>query len=256
MLEIHFKHAFPARAGGFELRVSLASACRRLALFGPSGSGKTLTLQAVAGLFTPQEAFINTDGQVFQDSARGLFLPARLRELGYLFQDYALFPHLSVRDNIAFPLKTRQRSLRDAGLRERVDELLEAFELAPVAGHYPAGISGGQKQRTALARALAGRPRLLLLDEPFAALDPLLRARVRSQCSRILARFKLPSIIITHDPEDLPEFAEVVSFYRDGANSACYALGDMEKAARNHDAPAELLKMIPRRAFEQGGEAD
>lgn len=241
MISISFSHQFPARFGGFKLDIQLASAQRRLAFFGPSGSGKTLTLQAVAGLFHPQGGKIQVGSQVLYDTTQKINLPAYKRGLGYLFQDYAIFPHLTVRQNVEFALKTRWQLQRGTKKRDTVNELLAAFELEQIAGHHPARISGGQKQRVALARALASEPKMLLLDEPFSALDPLLRGRVRNQCSQLLSRFNIPSIIITHDPEDVLAFADEVSFYDNGKNSPCYKLGELNSVT---GGSSELLHSI------------
>lgn len=227
MIDLSFCHEFPAKLGGFKMDISLASASRRLALFGASGSGKTLTLQAIAGLFIPREGHIRVNGATLFDSAKKQALPARERNLGYLFQDYAIFPHLTVRQNIEFSLKTKVQAQKGIEKRKKVDEMLEAFELEPLADLYPMSISGGQKQRVALARAMASQPDLLLLDEPFSALDPLMRARVREQCKAILARFAMPTIIITHDPVDVLAFADAVSFYDNGKNSLCHDIATL-----------------------------
>lgn len=229
MIDLDFKHAFPSRLGGFKMHVKISSESRRLAFFGASGSGKTLTLQAIAGLFTPQEGHIRVKENTLYDSSRGIALPARERNLGYLFQDYAIFPHLTVRQNIEFALKTKNQSRKDINRPRKVDQLLEAFELEQIASLFPARISGGQKQRVALARAMASQPDLLLLDEPFSALDPLLRARVRQQCREILDRFNMPTILITHDPVDALDFADSVSFYNGGTNSPCHDLARLEE---------------------------
>ncbi|MDR1241960.1 MAG: ATP-binding cassette domain-containing protein [Deltaproteobacteria bacterium] len=228
MLEVRCKHGFPEALGGFTLKVDILSGAKRLALFGPSGSGKTLTLQAIAGLFTPREGYMEVNGRVLFDSGKKFFIPARKRKLGYLFQDYAIFPHLTVRQNIAFAFTgSLGRSNRKDNLR--VEKMLEIFELRNLAGHYPARISGGQKQRVALARALITEPDMLLLDEPFSALDPLLRTRIRGHCAKMLAQIDIPSIIITHDPEDVIEFADMVSFYENGTNSACFNIGELAR---------------------------
>lgn len=241
MIDLDFQHAFPQSLGGFKMHVRLGSASRRLAFFGASGSGKTLTLQAIAGLFTPREGHIRIGGSTLFDSARKIALPARRRNLGYLFQDYAVFPHLTVRQNIEFPLKTKFQAHKGIRRRQKVDEMLEAFELVQLADLYPARISGGQRQRVALARALASQPDLLLLDEPFSALDPLLRARVREQCRALLERFNMPTILITHDPVDVLAFADAVSFYHGGRNSPCQQIATLGEDADGLDENSREL---------------
>jgi molybdate transport system ATP-binding protein len=228
MLEVRIGHSFPQDRGGFTLKVEISFGEKRLALFGPSGSGKTLTLHAIAGLFHPREGYMEVNGRVLFDSGSKLQVPARKRKLGYLFQDYAIFPHLTVRQNIAFAFTGPLGGCR-RNSRMKVDEMLEIFELRALAEHYPAQISGGQKQRVALARALVTGPDMLLLDEPFSALDPLLRARIRGQCAKILAQIDIPSIIITHDPEDVIAFADMVSFYENGGNSPCVNINELEQ---------------------------
>lgn len=241
MLDLEFRHAFPAGLGGFKMHIKLKSSSRRLAFFGASGSGKTLTLQALAGLFTPREGHIRVNGNVLFDSAAKIALPARERNLGYLFQAYAVFPHLTVRQNIEFALKTKFQSRKGVQNRHKVDEMLEAFELAELAELYPSRISGGQKQRVALARAMASRPDLLLLDEPFSALDPLLRARVREQCLGILERFNIPTILITHDPMDVLAFADAVSFYHGGKNSPCHDINALDERSEGLEGHSVAL---------------
>ncbi len=189
----------------FELHVRFCATRRRTVIYGPSGAGKSLTLQCIAGLLKPDAGRIAVGGAVVYDSARGIDLPARARQVGYLFQDYALFPHLSVRQNIAFGLSrgARNPAQRDGGAA--VDHWLQAFELTALAAARPAQLSGGQRQRTALARALVNSPRALLLDEPFSALDPALRSRMRHELARLLSRIEVPVLMITHDPADLAE---------------------------------------------------
>ena len=207
------------RAGGriFALDVRFETHARRTVIYGPSGSGKSLTLQALAGLLTPDSGRIGFDGATLFDHATGIDVPARSRRFGYLFQDYALFPRLNVRQNIAFGL---QRGLRNPDAQvggEAVERWLRAFELGEVALLRPGELSGGQRQRTALARALVHAPRALLLDEPFAALDPALRERMRAELDELLQRIDIPVLMITHDPDDLDWFGDAALYLRDGA---------------------------------------
>ena len=164
----------------FQLDVAFRSDVERLVLFGPSGAGKTMTLKAIAGLVRPDAGRIAMAGETLFDAERGIDTPARQRDCGYLFQEYALFPHLTVRQNIAFGLATGWRNPRRDGGGAAVDRWLDALELRALAERFPDQLSGGQRQRVALARALAGEPRALLLDEPFAALDePLAQSPAR-----------------------------------------------------------------------------
>lgn len=199
----------------FRLRAGFVAHGKRIALFGPSGSGKSLTLLALAGLLKPGSGRIEVRGRTFFDSASGVNIAARKRRIGMVFQDYALFPHLTVRDNVAFGLKPVFGPL-PAPHRERVDRLLDLCGLADLAGQRPAQISGGQRQRTALARALAPEPDLLLLDEPFTALDQPLRERMRAELSTILARFDLPMVMVSHDLDDVDHFAQTLIAFGQG----------------------------------------
>ncbi len=167
-------------------------------LFGPSGCGKTTVLRCLAGLERPEAGLIRWGDETWFDAARGVHLPPQRRGIGYVFQDYALFPHLSVADNIGFGL----HRLDGAERRRRVGEVLERFGLAEQARRRPRQLSGGQQQRVALARALACRPRLLLLDEPLSALDPVLRGRLRAELLRHLGSFGIPVLLVTHDREE------------------------------------------------------
>ncbi len=192
----------------FELDVAFATAAPVVALYGPSGAGKSLTLQAMAGLLPARAGHVRIAGRTLFDRAAGIDLPAERRGVGYLFQHYALFPHLSVRDNIAFGLTSWRRPLAAAAAR-RVDELIESFGLQTMAGSRPATLSGGQQQRVALARALACEPQALLLDEPFAALNPMLRRQLRDELKAVRERWGIPAVMITHDVDDVLALADV-----------------------------------------------
>ena len=200
----------------FRLCVRFHAQARRTVIYGPSGAGKSLTLQALAGLLRPDSGRIVFDGDVLFDRHARIDVPARLRDFGYLFQDYALFPRLNVRQNIAFGLQSglRNPSVQVGGAA--VERWLRAFELVDVAAQRPDELSGGQRQRTALARALVHSPRALLLDEPFSALDPALRQRMRKELDELLNRIDIPVVMITHDPEDLDWFGDEALYLRDG----------------------------------------
>jgi len=161
-------------------------------LFGPSGSGKTTILRALAGLDRPDAGHITFDGQIWFDAARGTSIPPQARGIGLLFQEYALFPHLSVAANVAYGLPRAEREAR-------VAEMAERFGISDLLTRRPAEISGGERQRVALARALARRPRLLLLDEPLSALDAPTREALRGELRHLLEQSGVPAIVVTHD---------------------------------------------------------
>jgi molybdate transport system ATP-binding protein len=208
MIDVDIGLAVSDRRRRFELAMRFATDAASVALYGPSGAGKSLTLQALAGLLRPQRGHVRVAGRTLFDAAAGVDVPASERRIGYLFQNYALFPHLSVRDNVGFGLTSWRRRIRPADA-QRVDDLLTSFGLADVAASKPDTLSGGQAQRVALARALACEPALLLLDEPFAALNPMLRAGLRLELAAVRARWRIPMLMITHDVEDVLALAQV-----------------------------------------------
>jgi molybdate transport system ATP-binding protein len=216
LLDLDIRKLMRAGKQSFQLDVRLTTDSQRIVILGPSGSGKSLTLKAVAGLLRPDAGHIRLDGHELFDAAKGIDLAPQKRELAYVFQDYALFPHLTVRQNIAFPLLKGWFNPRRHQRHAQADYWCEAFQLGQVADQYPHELSGGQKQRTALARALVTQPRALLLDEPFAALDPGLRALMRTELKELQHRLQVPMVLITHDPEDAAVFGDHVVDLREG----------------------------------------
>ena len=182
------------------------------ALVGPSGCGKTTILRAVAGLDVPDRGVIRFAGETWFDSSAGICLPPQQRGIGFLLQEYALFPHLSVYGNIAFGI----RRLQQEEERSRVSELVRLFQLDGLEDRFPRQLSGGQQQRVALARTVAPRPRLLLLDEPLSALDAPTRVSLRKGLKKILSELALPTLIVTHDPDEVVAFAHQVAVLRGG----------------------------------------
>jgi molybdate transport system ATP-binding protein len=203
---------------GFHLDVAWSAGGGVAVLFGPSGAGKTLTLQCLAGLVRPAAGRIVLDGRVFFDAAAGIHLPAQARRVGYVFQGYALFPHLTVADNIGFGLRGRPRAAR----AQRVARVVEQLGLGGMERRYPRELSGGQRQRVALGRALAIEPTLLLLDEPLSALDAPLRRALRDELRDVLSAVGTAAVVVTHD------FTEA---YRLGDRIVVYDAGRVVQSA-------------------------
>lgn len=215
-LELDIRTTLRSARRSFELRVQCSSDSQRIVIYGPSGAGKSLTLKAIAGLITPDSGHIRLNGRTLFDAGAGVNLAPQARRIAYLFQDYALFPHLTVRQNVGFGLARGWFNPRAGARHAAVDYWLDSFGLAELAQQYPDQLSGGQRQRTALARALVSEPDALLLDEPFAALDPLLRVRMRAELDQLQRRLAVPMILITHDPEDASELGEHILHLRQG----------------------------------------
>jgi molybdate transport system ATP-binding protein len=193
---------------GFTLDVSFTTTAPMSALVGPSGSGKTLTLRAVAGVFTPDAGRIVLDDEPLFDSERGIDLPPQARRVGYVPQQYALFPHLNVAENVGFGLQRVSAEVR----RRRVGDLLELVGLAGLEKRRPTQLSGGQQQRVALARALIVQPRILLLDEPFSALDSGIRQPLRLSLLELQQILGFRALLVTHDPADAAIAGEQLQF--------------------------------------------
>ena len=199
-LELTLDHAL--RSFGLSLELELGR--ETLALVGPSGAGKSSVLRAIAGLLRPDRGRVAHAGEVWLDTVSRVELPPERRSVGFVFQDYALFPHLDVRRNVEF------------GGRGRADELLERFRISHLAAARPDALSGGERQRVALARALARDPAVLLLDEPLSALDTSTRGLVRGELAELLAELGLPTLLVTHDFEDAAVLADRVGVIFDG----------------------------------------
>jgi len=192
------------RLGTLELDVALeVGAGECLALAGPSGAGKTSVLRTVAGLLRPEHGRVEADGELWLDTERGVDLPPERRRCGYLFQEYALFGHLSAWQNVAYPLRGTDR-------RQRAVALLERFGMAELADSRPRTLSGGERQRVALARALAREPGVLLLDEPLAALDARTRASAARELGAVLREVEVPALLVTHDFSEAAQLGDRV----------------------------------------------
>ncbi|MBI4635225.1 MAG: ABC transporter ATP-binding protein [Candidatus Rokubacteria bacterium] len=204
--------AIAKRFAGFTLDVGWEAERSVVGLFGPSGAGKTLTLQCLAGLIRPDAGRIVVDGRVFFDAAAGVDLPPQRRRIGYVFQGYALFPHLTVARNVAFGLRDRPRPER----ARRAAEVIERLGLGGLEHRYPRELSGGQRQRVALGRALAIDPALLLLDEPLSALDAPLRRALRDELREVLTGWGTAAVVVTHDFTEAYRLADRIVVYAGG----------------------------------------
>ena len=204
-LNLAFRKSLHTGKTRFDLDVALRSSAQRIVIRGPSGAGKSMMLKAIAGLIKPDSGHIEVGGETYYagHTKRPIHCPPQARRVGYLFQDYALFPHLNVRQNIGFGLSKRWFNPRKHAADHRVDHWLDALGMSNLAHHYPRELSGGQQQRTALARALVMQPDLLLLDEPFAALDPDLRHVMRDELDRFQKKLGFSMILISNDDEDM-----------------------------------------------------
>jgi len=238
-VDIEKRVAAPGRK--FDVAVRFRVDADRLTLYGPSGAGKTLTLQMLAGLLRPDRGRIVAGGATWFDASAGIDLPPRARRVGYVFQDYALFPHWTVARNLAAAFVRGWPHRLSSARRARIERTLETFDLTEVRNSYPGQLSGGQRQRTAVARALMGRPKILMLDEPFAALDGMLKDRLRDELLATQVRHGVPFILITHDPDDLAacadavvtlDYGSVVSVARLATAAAAHACAPLAKGAQ------------------------
>ncbi len=228
--------AIRSRFGDFGMDVAFGLGPGITALFGPSGAGKSLTLRQIAGLARPGEGLIELGGRTLFDDSEGVDLPSRERGVGLVFQHSALFPHLSVGSNVGFGLAGRGRDER----RERVREMLRIVELEGYEERAPGSLSGGERRRVAVARALAPGPSLLLLDEPFAGLDFRVRRGLRGRLRSIHLASGVPALLVSHSLADVREICDGLILIDRGR---IVAQGSTEEVLRDPGSPeaAELL---------------
>jgi len=207
-----------------------------LALVGPSGSGKTSLLRAVAGLLHPSEGFVTCDGETWLDSRRGLDLPARSRSVGFVFQSYALFPHMTALGNVLAALSHRPAAER----RARAEALLEKVHLKGLEARRPAELSGGQQQRVAVARALARDPKVLLLDEPFSAVDRATRERLYVELAELRRELRMPVVLVTHDLDEASMLADRMCILHHGVTLQTAPPYELRARPRN----AEVARLV------------
>lgn len=255
MIEAHIRKTFaPHRdSSGFSLDLEFQARAGVTVLFGPSGSGKTLTLDSLAGFVRPDQGRILLDGALLFDAETGVHLAPQARRCGYVFQNYALFPHMTLRQNLSFAAERIPRLER----HRRVNEMLERFHLAEAAGRRPHEVSGGQRQRCSIARALIGDPRLLLLDEPAQGLDAPLRAELYEVLRQVRAEFNTPVLLVTHDLEECFELGEDMIVLREGRVAQSGAPSEVLNAPATLDVarllgtfnllPAEIRALDPGR---------
>lgn len=191
-----------------------------LVLFGPSGCGKTTTLRSIAGLLQPDGGRIVNDGEVFFDSTNKIFIPPRQRRIGYMFQDFALFPHMNVYRNIWYGVRDH-----DQEARQMYEKLTNLLKIGHLAERSPGQLSGGEKQRVALARALMAQPKILLLDEPLSSLDTETRWEVRNELREMQRIWNIPFILVTHDPDEARFLGDQVLYMQKGRQVGLAAPG-------------------------------
>ncbi|HKK79974.1 MAG TPA: ATP-binding cassette domain-containing protein [Phaeodactylibacter sp.] len=210
MIRIAVEKRLHTASGEWPMQVELQVEARAfLGITGPSGSGKTTLLRMIAGLVCPDHGRIEVDDRVWLDTARGINVPPQQRGIGMVFQDYALFPNMNVRQNLEYALAKGED-------KQVVEELIQIMALEALVARYPRQLSGGQQQRVALARALVRRPRLLLLDEPLSALDPRMREHLQDYIRRVHETYELTTLMVSHDYREVHKLAQRVIGLEDG----------------------------------------
>src|SRR5579859_7468838 len=240
MLKVSLQQQF----GSFRLNVDFQAPPGLVVLFGFSGAGKSLTLRSMAGLLRPEQGYVAIDEHILFDSKAAIDLRPQARRVGYVPQHYALFPHLTVAENILFALPRGSRlagwGKKRADQNRRVNELLAVLELEGLERRYPSNLSGGQQQRVALARALAAEPRLLLLDEPFNALDAAVRERLRDTLKHFQRHFAVPIVLVTHDHAEVQQLADTVVVIQNGQIEQVGSVREIFLSPRSRDV-AQLV---------------
>jgi len=180
-----------------------------ISLFGPSGSGKSISIQSIAGLIDPDGGYIEIDEKLVFHKQKKIYVPPRDRGVGYVPQNYGLFPHMKISENIMFAMREKDKNTKE----QRMIELLSRVGLENKINNYPQQLSGGEKQRIAIIRALANNPKVLLLDEPFSAVDMTVRKVLRKEIKQFFTQWNIPVVLVTHDPEDVEVLATKVVDY-------------------------------------------
>ncbi len=213
MLEVKIKRALP----GFDLDVAFSVDSEVLGILGPSGSGKTMTLQCIAGLIRPDQGLIRLNNRILFDSSKRMNLPSQVRKVGFVFQNYALFPHLTTFQNIAYGIQNYPKQ----EVKGRVETLIDKMKLNGLQKRYPKQLSAGQQQRVAIARALASEPEVLLLDEPFSALDSLVKEQLELEVMNLQQFYKGSIILVTHDLAEAYRLSSRLAVYESGRVAQC-----------------------------------
>lgn len=213
------------RIKNFELSIKIETEYNVTAILGASGSGKSLTLKCIAGIETPDEGVIRFNGETWFDSKAKINLPPQRRKCGYMFQDYALFPHMTVLENIGIQ-----------SIKELDDVYFSRFQVTELLDKYPSQLSGGEKQRVAMARMIATEPKLVLLDEPFSALDTHLKFQIENEIKEILSEYSVQTMFVSHDRDEVYRLCDGVSTIVNGSLEDVYELKDFFKNPRTKAA--------------------
>ena len=222
--------------GDFHLKVNFTAEREVMALLGASGCGKSMTLGCIAGIVRPDKGHIELNGRVLFDSEKKIDLPPQKRKVGYLFQQYALFPHMTVEQNIRAGAHARPKNEREQAVRE----VLHAFRLEGLENNRPSQLSGGQQQRCALARILVGQPELVLLDEPFSALDAYLKWQVELELSDILKNLSCGTLFVTHNRDEVYRLCDTVCVLNKGKSDPKETVKEPVPRTGNHGGCTDL----------------